>query len=263
MLHRARRTSRTGNGSDWSDLDLRILVLGPFRAVLGGHERPARTRQVSRVGAILAASPGVRVARDVIIETLWGTRPPSTAVNTLQVHISQLRAMVGRELVACVGDSYLLVVEPAQVDAEWFKAEVLACLNEAARDEPDALFDRLSDALKAWSGPPYANVDSPDIVARRAELVELRERALEAQLTLALRRAASPGDLSDVIAVAKGQITRQPLREAGYQVLTSALIADGRPVEAAAVYRRAVDLFRTSLGVEPSENLSKVVKSLL
>ena len=241
----------------------RVLVLGPFRIARVGHREPARTRQVGRVGALLAASPGIPVSRDHIIETLWGSQPPQTAVNTLQVHISQLRAMASKDMIATVGEGYVLAVEPLDVDAEWFKCEILECLDAATTGPAALLRDRLTRALALWQGEPFAELAAPEIAARRSELVELRERALETHLDLSLRVADSPRALCAVIAAAKGQVTRQPLRESGHEILIRALIADGRPAEAVEAFRSAVEVLFTKAGVAPSARLCVAIEPVV
>ena len=239
--------------------DVHVQVLGEFRVRRNGHETGARTRQVGRVGSLLAASPGSPVPRDHMVDVLWKGKPPSTAINTLQVHVSQLRALTGREVVLTQGDSYLLAIEPDHVDAECFRQEVLECLGELDNGDAATIRARLQAALDLWRADPYTDLDSPDIDALRSELTELRERALEASLELSLAAAHSPRALATVIAAAKGQVARQPLREVGYEVLIRALLADGRPVEAGDAYRGAVGFFRASLGVDPSERLHAAV----
>lgn len=240
-----------------------VMVLGPFRVARGDHLVPARTRQVGRVGALLAATPGVTVPRERIIETLWGAQPPQTAVNTLQVHISQLRAMGSKDMVATVGDGYVLAVDPLDVDAERFKHEVLECVDAATTGPADVLRERLTRALGLWQGDPFSALDAREIAARRNELIELRERAIETHLDLSLRLADSPRALSEVIAAAKGQVTRQPLRESGHEVLIRALIADGRPAEAVDAFRGAVEVLFTQAGVGPSARLCGAIEPVV
>lgn len=251
------------NGRGVVGKDPRVLVLGPFRVARKGSVTPARTRQVGRVGALLAASPGIPVSRERIIDMLWGPTAPTTAVNTLQVHVSQLRSMAGRDLVHTVGDGYVLAVDPVMVDAEWFRGEVLDCLDGARDGSPRRTAERLAAALMAWTGEPYAHVEAPEISARRNELIELRERAVETQLDLSLQLAASPRAISEVVAAAKGQVTRQPLREAGYDVLIRALIADGRPAEAVAAYNSAVTAFDQQFGIRPSDRLRQAIDPIM
>ena len=243
--------------------DLQVQVLGEFRVRRNGHETGARTRQVGRVGSLLAARPGIPVPRDYMIDVLWKGKPPSTAINTLQVHVSQLRSLTGKEVVLTHGDAYLLAIDPDHVDAEYFKQQILECLGEIGEGDAESIHSRLQAALALWRADPYVDLYSPEIDALRSELTELRERAIEASLGLSLAVADSPRALATVIAAAKGQVARQPLREAGYEVLIRALVADGRPVEAGDAYRGAVDFFQVSLGVEPSERLHSAVSPVL
>lgn len=70
---------------------MEVRLLGPIaiegngaQATLGGSQRRA-------VVALLALAEGRVVSVDALVEALWGERPPPTAVNTVQVHVSALR----------------------------------------------------------------------------------------------------------------------------------------------------------------------------
>jgi len=73
---------------------LRLEVLGPLvawrdgvRLALGGPRQQA-------VLGLLALEPGSLVHRSAIIDALWPTAPPPTAVSAVQSHISRLRALL-------------------------------------------------------------------------------------------------------------------------------------------------------------------------
>src|SRR3954462_5270394 len=80
---------------------LRVSVLGPVRAWLGGRELDlGQTRQRS-LFALLAAAPGRFVPRAELIEGIWGFAPPPSAAGSVHTYVSGLRralAPVGHEL---------------------------------------------------------------------------------------------------------------------------------------------------------------------
>lgn len=240
---------------EWFSGASRVLVLGEFEMAKDGHRLPARTRQTARLGALLATQPGMPMHRDQIIEVLWGENPPTTANNTLQVHVSQLRAMVGRDLVRTAGNGYALNVDPSSVDAEWFFARVLTCIDHASDGQSRQARNELAQLLTLWRGDPYQGLNDPSIEARRSQLVELRECAIETRLELSLSLADSARGRSEVVAEAKGQIARQPLRERGYEILIKALVAEGRFPEAVRTYRDAETTFSDLAGAQPSPRL--------
>src|SRR5258708_16593839 len=100
---------------------VRFRVLGPLEVVgPGGVVALGGPRQRALLAVLLLAG-GRPVARDRLIDELWGDRPPATAVNTLQVHVAGLRRLLG-EGIRTVGSGYALDAEPAQVDATDFDA---------------------------------------------------------------------------------------------------------------------------------------------
>ena len=89
------------------------------------YQRPRR-RVGAKLQALLAmlalASPHP-VSDDRLIEELWGEDQPANPANSLQAQVSQLRRLLGREVVARRSPGYALAVEPDAVDAH--RLEVL------------------------------------------------------------------------------------------------------------------------------------------
>jgi hypothetical protein len=104
---------------------------------------------------------------------------------------------------------------------------------------------------------PYTGVDDPDLNARRARLVELREQAREDLLECRLELARDPRALALVIAHAKELVVEQPRRMRYHVLLVRALAAAGRPAEALSAYEVAV-LAGGGAGVEPGNELAEV-----
>lgn len=246
---------------DWHSQSGLVSVLGEFHAVDGGQLVATSSRQVGRIGALLASEPGQPIARDRIVDVLWGTNPPATYVNTLQVHVSQLRSLLGPDAVTTTTQGYALACERPQVDAEWFYEQITASLDTGTEGDIAGNRQRLASALALWRGQPYDGIDDPLVLARRFELTELRERGIELQLELDLLLARSTGDLGRVVAAARGQVSRCPLREVGYEVLIRALIRDGRPAEAQEVFREAQETFMEQVHVQPSKRLSDALET--
>ena len=241
---------------------LRIQVLGHF-GVRTGSERPkAVPRLVARVGCILAGWPGEWVDRQRLIEELWGDRPPRTALNTLQAHVSQLRKVVGKDLVIGDANSYLLDVDPAVVDAELFQE----LLHDSARAQRQLHLaraqDLLSQALSLWGGVPYVDSNDPDLRARRARLEELREVALEDRLECQLEIARDHHELHTVIANARELVSLSPLRERRHVLLIRALAAANRVAEANAALESATNHIRLVTAGEPSADITSLAASL-
>ena len=69
---------------------VRFGVLGPLLVEHGTQTLALRSRQ-RVILAMLLMNSGRAVSVDRLIDGLWGDSPPDSSVNTLQVHISQLR----------------------------------------------------------------------------------------------------------------------------------------------------------------------------
>jgi DNA-binding SARP family transcriptional activator len=237
------------------DLPLRISVLGAFLVRRDGLWSPAPTRQVARVGTVLAGWPGETVERERIMAAVWGEKPPTTATNTLQVHVSHLRRLVGRDAVKSDGTGYSIEVPPEAIDAEQFVETV----HEAARMRRRQHFARaaelLTEGLALWRGTPFPDIADPDLEARRARLSELRDQAREDLLECRLELATDAFDLGDVIAEAKELVSRQPQREKGHVLLVRALAAADRGGEASQAFEDAQARARQTMGLDPGRAL--------
>lgn len=92
-------------GCGMSEVQMFFGVLGPLVVEHGGLPVPLGAKQ-RLVLAMLLMNAGRPVSVDRLIDGVWGEEPPDSAVNTLQVHISQLR----RSLAA--GDPAILTQPP-------------------------------------------------------------------------------------------------------------------------------------------------------
>lgn len=186
---------------------------------------------------------------------VWGDRTPATATNTLQVHISHLRRLVGKEAVRSHGTYYVLELPAEAIDAEQF----VEAVHEAARMRRRQHFGRaaeiLDGAVALWRGTPFPDIADPDLEARRARLAELRDQAREDLLECRLELARDAFELADVVAEARELVSRHPEREKGQVLLVRALAAADRPGEACAAFEAAQDRMRSSMGLDPSREL--------
>src|SRR6187200_311069 len=96
-------------------------VLGPLTVRRDGREEPlGGPRQRSLLAMLLLCANEI-VARDRLIDGLWGERPPPTAAHTLDNYASRLRKVVGGERLERRAPGYLLRVEPGELDLDRFE----------------------------------------------------------------------------------------------------------------------------------------------
>ncbi len=74
-------------------------VLGPFTVFVDGEPVELSSRKQRALLAVLALSPGQVLSVDRLVDELWGERPPATVRHALQVHVSQLRKVLGASVV--------------------------------------------------------------------------------------------------------------------------------------------------------------------
>src|SRR6266511_3279633 len=87
----------------------------------GGRVVAVGGRRKRAVLAILLLHLNRVVSSDRLIEELWGERPPATALQTVRVHVSQIRKVLGLDLLRTLPAGYLLELGPDQLDARRFE----------------------------------------------------------------------------------------------------------------------------------------------
>src|SRR5690349_8199884 len=74
---------------------MRVRLLGPVDVIVDGEIRPVHGLRRKAVLATLALQGGEIVSTSRLVEAVWGETAPPTALNTLQRHLSHLRAVLG------------------------------------------------------------------------------------------------------------------------------------------------------------------------
>jgi predicted ATPase/DNA-binding SARP family transcriptional activator len=240
---------------------LELRLLGAFEVVAGGRSLPLGGARQRAVLARLALSANELVPTDQLVDQVWGGAPPGGAVTTLQVYVSHLRKALTATTatIETRRPGYVLVVDPAVIDARRFEDLVKRAEARRAADPADAAA-LLRDALALWRGPaladfayePFASVE-----ASRLEELRLRATELRVDADLALGRAA------DVVGELEALVSEHPLREAFWGQLMLALYRSGRQGEALRTYRRAADHLGEELGLEPGAALQRLEQSIL
>ncbi|MFJ7246785.1 BTAD domain-containing putative transcriptional regulator [Kitasatospora sp. NPDC098652] len=231
----------------------REVVLGPpkQRAVLG----------------LLASRPNQVAGIDQIIDAVWGTDVPPTAVNGVHTYVGGLRRALEpnrgpREsggLLVSAGGGYALRLDPQAVDVDRFTTEHTRARRLLAAGDRDGAIAAYESALALWHGDAYANVPGPFAALEQARLHELRLTAVEewAEATLETgRHAETTTVLTDLVA-------KEPLRERLRWLLMLALHRAGRRAHALTVYRQTRQLLQEELGIDPGAELRRLHQQIL
>jgi DNA-binding SARP family transcriptional activator len=239
---------------------LTVLVLGPVEARAPSGPIPVSGSKLQVLVAMLALAAPHPVSDDRLIEEIWGDDPPGNPANSLQAQVSQLRRLLGREVVARQGAGYALVVPPDAVDAQRFEQ-----MAAAARDASDAGDHRgaaqtLRGALALVRGPVLG--DLLDHERLQAAAAALEERVLAVQEALGDAELAS-GRHAEIVGPLAELARAHPLRERFAAQLILALYRCGRQVDALQAYAQVREALVEEFGVEPGAELRRIEAQVL
>ena len=198
---------------------------------------------------------------------MWGDRPPSGVLTTLQSYVFHLRQVLepprakgaSPSLIVTVPGGYRLQTASITIDAVRFEhlvAEGRALLAE----DPNAGARLLSEALELWRGDVLTDVVSLNgfVAPVATRLAERHAAASElwVEAELALGRPAVLETLDDLVA-------RYPLREHLAALRMLALYRAGRQADAFAAYQRLRRTLDDELGIRPSAEVETLHQRML
>jgi len=235
---------------------MEFRVLGPVEAVEGGRSLPLGGAKPRALLAHLLLNPGRPIAREKLVDELWGDARPPTARDSLNVHAGVLRRALGARL-RTVPSGYVLDASPAEIDASRFEAQLAA-----ARKEPHLAAESanaLRAALALWRGPVYGGIRvGPSAAAQAARLDELRLSALEERVEADL----AMGRHVLLVAELTGLLSSNPARERVAGQLMLALHRCDRSADALAVYTATCRVLEDQLGVDPGDALTQLSRAI-
>ncbi len=227
----------------------------------GALVRLGGVKQLAVLAALLLER-GRFVSRERLIDLVWGDDPPSGGVNTLQVHISQLRKALAPGGIQIRSSPAGYAIDVAEAELDLLEFERLASLGREALADHDftAAARSLAEALALWEGValaelwdiPFANAEAARL--ERHRLAALEDR-LQAQLGLGMHR--------EVVAELETLVRDHPLREPLRGLLMLALYRCGRQADALDVYRAGRELLVASQGVDPGGELRGLHQAIL
>jgi DNA-binding SARP family transcriptional activator len=217
--------------------------------LLGGQKQRA-------VLALLLLDAGRVVSLDRLVDALWGERPPRTAVTSLQNFVSQLRKMLGPEILETKPPGYRVNVRPGELDLDRFRALV----EHSRRAEPHEKAEKLREALALWRGPPLADFSFEAFAQPQiAHLEELRLATLEERVQADL----DDGRHGELVGELEALVEQHPVRERLRAQYLLALYRSGRQAEALQAYQEGRRILVDQLGIEPSRELQQLHGAIL
>ncbi len=224
-----------------------VKLLGPLELVVDGRPVAVRRKKQRALLALLALRAGEVVSTDGLVSELWGEAPPKAAVGSLQNLVSELRRLIGAELLVTRPPGYVLELDPQHVDAHKFE--------RAAREGTG-----LREALALWRGPALADLAyEPFAQSEVARLEELRAVAREELFDAELES----GEHALLVPELEAFVAEHPLRERPRRQLMLALYRSGRQADALEAYRQTRSTLVEELGLEPSAELNELEQAIL
>lgn len=242
---------------------MRFEVLGPVR-VSAGSRAVTIARRERVLLAVLLLHANRTVGSGLIIDAIWGDRPPAEAAGQVHSSVYRLRNRLSadglpRGLIITDPAGYQLQVDPQSIDLVEFRELRNRARTAAVGEDLDAAAAGYRAALELWRGPALADVDS-DLVRRAAAgLDEERLQAVEERIEVEL----SLGRGRELVAELTDLVSQHPHRERLHCALMLALYRAARQADALAAYRNARQLLHDELGIEPGAELQEMHHAIL
>lgn len=225
---------------------------------------PPKFRQVL---ALLAFRPGNVVPVQTIIDELWPSSPPRTAVTTTQTYVYGLRKIVdrlagkplGKKIISTRRPGYTLCLERESIDVHHFRDRLRAARRSVHLNAQQALRE-YDGALASASTNPLSDISPGPVLVSYVD--EIREDILSARqerIELALRI----GDPATMLSELRLLTATFPLRENFARCLMQALAATNRRAEALEVFHDVRHVLNRDLGIEPCHELRALQQKVL
>ncbi|WP_197520034.1 AfsR/SARP family transcriptional regulator [Pseudonocardia sp. HH130630-07] len=247
------------------ELDIRILNTTEveYAGRIGTPEAP-KYRQVL---ALLAFRVGTTVSIESMIDELWPSNPPRTAVTTTQTYIYGLRKIVdkladkplGKQVIATRRPGYILCLERESIDIHRFRDKLGTARSLAAQDAQQALreYDQI---LSCTPTVPLSDIAlGPVLISYADEIREVILSARHERIELALKA----GDPNMMLPELRLLTATFPLRENFARSLMQALAATNRRAEALQVFHEVRTVLNRDLGIEPCHELRALQEKVL
>ncbi len=247
---------------------LDVTVLGPLDVSARGQSVVPTAGKPRQVLALLALRADRVVPVPVLLEEVWGQRPPRSAMTTLQTYVLQLRrrlaaalpAGTAKKVLVTSHGGYLLTVGGGLVDAT--ELERLAAEGDAAYEagDPRRAASRYRAALEFWRGSPLVDVPQGPLLELEAVRLEETHRAvLERRIDVDLRL----GRHTVLVPELRALVSQHPRHEGFSAQLILALHRSGGAAGALGEYHRLRTELVTDLGIEPSSRLRRLQQAVL
>lgn len=246
---------------------LRCGLLGPLRVHRGETELTFASVPQQAMLAVLALHANRPIGRDQLIDSLWGSTPPTYAVNLVQKRMSELRTVLdpGRsprersQVLRWTDRGYVLALPDDGLDLWQHCHELELARGHLARGDLRGSAHALHSALDLWRGRPFEGLSSPLLDAERDRMIDARITTIEQRVELDI----ALGGAIDVITELRRLVAENPLRERLRELLMLALYRANRQADAVGEFHAARRCLRDELGIDPGPDLDGLYQRIL
>jgi DNA-binding SARP family transcriptional activator len=243
-------------------------ILGPLEVIDDGQPislGPAKQRTLL---AVLVTRANEAVSTDELVDALWGSEPPASAPNAIQVHISHLRRTLeagdgppkGGRVLVTKSPGYMLRVGEEELDANRFERLVEDGRRAMRGGDMDLAGRHFYRALRLWRGSALSDYTyEPFAQAAIARLEELKISAIQDRIEADL----DLGHHGDFVGELDGLVKSYPMRERLRGQLMLARYRCGRQAEALEVARETRRALADELGIDPAPDLQELESAIL
>jgi DNA-binding SARP family transcriptional activator len=193
-----------------------------------------------------------------LVDVVWGAAAPPTATNSLQVHVSYLRGVLGNKAaIRAHPPGYVFDLGAESTDVQVVERLLRQGMQS---DDPAYRVRQLAAALALWRGQALA--DLADLSGLEDQARRLDLLCLEVRRTLSEARLAA-GEHTQLVPGLEQMAAEHPLDLRIHAQLMLALYRSGRQADALAVYRRLRQTLGDQLGIDPSQQLRDLETAIL
>lgn len=242
---------------------MRFRILGALEAEADGKLVALGRPPEQRVLAVLLLNSGRPVPVTLLVDAVWDSDPPATAVKQVRNAVSRLRFALGDYGVSCLarthGGAYRLLVAADALDARVFEDQVAAAMKAADAGLLAEAADLLGSALRLWRGQALTGLGGRVIEAAATALDERRHVARETYYDHML----ALGRHQEIVPELSALTAEHPLRERLAGQLMLALYRSGRQADALQAYQRTRNALARDLGIDPGPELRRLHQGIL
>ncbi|MFF5075609.1 BTAD domain-containing putative transcriptional regulator [Actinoplanes sp. NPDC000266] len=247
---------------------LRLQIMGPLRIWRDGTELDAGPRQQRCLLALLIAQEGRPVSMTDLIDLMWGSVSPVSAINVIHKYVGALRRLMEPDLTPRSSGSFLarhdsgyrFSAGPGTLDLVAFRQSVAVAKELAGRDRPVEALDRYVEALDLCQGS--AGDTLGDSAAATATFAGIDGEFFDATVAAA-GIALTAGRPSRVLPALRLAARMGRMQEPVHAALVTTLAAAGHQAEALDAYRSIRERLADELGIDPGRELQEAQQRVL